>query len=94
MGFPRQEYWSGLPFPSPGDLSDPGIEPGSPKLQVNSLPSDPKSQTQNTHPVSVHVRKLNIMMSQSPILRPFLATNPHNLTVLTSVLTSNLITLY
>ena len=31
MGFPRQEYWSGLPFPSPGDLPDPGIEPESPK---------------------------------------------------------------
>ena len=30
MGFPRQEYWSGLPFPSPGDLPDPGIEPMSP----------------------------------------------------------------
>ena len=33
MGFPRQEYWSGLPFPSPGDLPDPGIEPESPALQ-------------------------------------------------------------
>ena len=32
MGFPRQEYWSGLPFPSPGDLSDPGIKPESPEL--------------------------------------------------------------
>jgi len=32
MGFPRQEYWSGLPFPSPGDLSDPGIESTSPAL--------------------------------------------------------------
>ena len=32
MGFPRQEYWSGLQFPSPGDLSDPGIEPVSPAL--------------------------------------------------------------
>ena len=32
MGFSRQEYWSGLPFPSPGDLPDPGIEPGSPVL--------------------------------------------------------------
>ena len=32
MGFPRQEYWSGLPFPSPGDLPDPGIEPTSPNL--------------------------------------------------------------
>ena len=38
MGFPRQEYWSGLPFPSPGDLSDPGIEPASPTLQADSLP--------------------------------------------------------
>ena len=32
MGFPRQEYWSGLPFPSPGDLPDPGIKPSSPAL--------------------------------------------------------------
>ena len=38
MGFPRQEYWSGLPFPSPGDLLNPGIEPRSPALQVDSLP--------------------------------------------------------
>ena len=36
MGFSRQEYWSGLPFPSPEDLSDPGIEPWSPALQENS----------------------------------------------------------
>ena len=37
MGFSRQEYWSGLPFPSPGDFPDPGIEPGSPALQADSL---------------------------------------------------------
>ena len=36
MGFSRQEYWSGLPFPSPGDLPDPGIKPGSPALQTDS----------------------------------------------------------
>ena len=41
MGFPGQEYWSGLPFPSPGDLPDPGIEPVFPTLQVDSLPSEP-----------------------------------------------------
>ena len=35
LGFPRQEYWSGLPFSSPGDLSDLGIEPGSPALQAD-----------------------------------------------------------
>ena len=38
MGFSRQEYWSGLPFPSPEDLPDPGIEPWSPALQADSLP--------------------------------------------------------
>ena len=38
MGFPRQEYWSELPFPSPGDLPDPGIKPVSPSQQVYSLP--------------------------------------------------------
>ena len=37
MGFSRQEYWSGLPFPSLGDLPDPGIKPGSPALQADSL---------------------------------------------------------
>ena len=41
MGFSRQEYWSGLPFPSPEDLPDPGIEPGSPALQADTLPSEP-----------------------------------------------------
>ena len=41
MGFSRQEYWSGLPCPSPGDLPNPGIEPGSPALQVGSLLSEP-----------------------------------------------------
>ena len=41
MGFSRQECWSGLPFSSPGDLPDPGIEPGSPALQADALPSEP-----------------------------------------------------
>ena len=41
MGFSRQEYWSGLPFPSPGDLRDPGIELGSSTLQADSLPAEP-----------------------------------------------------
>ena len=40
MGFSRQEYWSGLPFPSPGALPDPGIEPRSPGLQADSLPTE------------------------------------------------------
>ena len=41
MGFSRQECWSGLPFPSPGDLPNPGIEPGSPALQADTLRSEP-----------------------------------------------------
>ena len=40
MGFSRQEYWSGWPFPFPGDLPDPGFEPGSPALQAGSLPTE------------------------------------------------------
>ena len=42
MGFSRQEYWSGLPFSSPGDLPDPGMEPGSPAFQADALTSEPK----------------------------------------------------
>ena len=41
MGFPRQKYWSGLPFPSPGDLPNLGIEPGSSASQADSLQSEP-----------------------------------------------------
>ena len=41
VGFSRQEYWSGLPFPFPGELPNPGIEPESPALQADALPSEP-----------------------------------------------------
>ena len=47
VGFSRQEYWSELPFPSPGDLPNPGIEPGSPTLQADALPSEPPGTTQS-----------------------------------------------
>ena len=46
MGFSRQEYWRGLPCPPPWDLSNPGIEPRSPALQVDSLPSEPPGKPQ------------------------------------------------
>ena len=45
-GFSRQEYWSGLPFPSPGDLRDPGIEPGSPTMEADALTSEPPGNTE------------------------------------------------
>ena len=45
--FSRQEYWSGLPFPSPGDLPNPGIKPGSPALQADALQSEPPGNPNN-----------------------------------------------
>ena len=47
MEFSRQEYWSGLPFPSPEDLPNPGSEPGSPALQADALPSEPPGGLKN-----------------------------------------------
>ena len=48
MGFSKQGYWSGLPFPSPGDHPNPGIEPRSPALQADSLPTDLQGKPINT----------------------------------------------
>ena len=49
MGFSRQEHWSGLPCPLPGDLPDPGIEPKSPTLQTDSLRSEPPGKPSVYH---------------------------------------------
>ena len=48
MGFSRPEHWSGWPFPSPGDLPNPGIKPRSPTLQSGSLPAEPQGKPKNT----------------------------------------------
>ena len=72
MGFSRQEYWSGLPFPSPGDLPNPGIEPGSPKLQADSLPSE-----QNTNCLlnekweKLTIEPIHLALTVSITSRPF-----------------------
>ena len=47
MGFSRPEYWSGYPFPSPGDLPNPGIESRSPAMQLDSLPTEPQRNPKN-----------------------------------------------
>ena len=60
MGFSRQEYWSGLPFPSPGNLPNPGMEPRSPVLQENSLPSEPPRK------VKVKVKSLSVQLFATP----------------------------
>ena len=58
-GFSRQEYWSGQPLPSPGDLPDPGIKPGSPELQADSLLSEPPGKPEGHYPEweKVNLRK-------------------------------------
>ena len=55
MGFSRQEYWSGLPFPFPGNLPYPGIEPSSSELQADSSPSEPLG-TQGFHKPIVKIK--------------------------------------
>jgi len=57
MGFSRQEYWNGLPFPSPGDLPDPGIEPRSPTLQADTLTSEPPGKPRHGALVYNHIRR-------------------------------------
>ena len=57
-GFSRQEYWSGLPCPSPGDLPSPGIEPRSSALQVDSLPSEPPGKSLREAKTSQNVHSL------------------------------------
>ena len=55
MGFSRQEHWRGHPFPSPGHLPDPGIEPGSPALQAGSLSSEPPGNWTGCWGVTEHI---------------------------------------
>jgi len=55
MGFSRQEYWSGVPFPSPGDLPDPGIEPESPALLADALPSEPPGKLESLVKAKQHI---------------------------------------
>ena len=64
MGFSKQEYWSGLPFPSPGDLPDPGIEPGSPAPQADALPSGPPGKPKYLHSIysTAHVTVVTLKM--------------------------------
>ena len=68
MGFSRQECWSGLPFPSPGDLPDPEIEPGSPTLQADALPSEPPGTILLFSSISLHWSLRKAFLSLHAIL--------------------------
>ena len=75
MGFSRQEYWSGLPCPPPGDLLDPGIEPRSPALLADSLPSEPPGKSNNWHndfKIKIILKKMRVSIIKWPKLPPFL----------------------
>ena len=65
MGFSRQEYWSGLPFPSPGALPDPGIEPRSPIMQADALTSEPPGKPKNTGVDSLSLLQGNFPTQES-----------------------------
>ena len=65
MGFPRQEYWNGLPFPFSGDLLDPGIEPTYPALQVDSLPTEPPGKSQGSLVANLNAFQGSSMLGQS-----------------------------
>ena len=73
MGFSRQEYWSGLPFPSPGDLPDPGILPRSPALQVDALTSEPPGSPYIVLKVILPPPQINKFVSAFVLMLSFVA---------------------
>ena len=78
MEFSRQEYWSGLPFPSPGDLPDPGIEPRSPALQADSLPTEPPGKNCILFFLDLHPILASQMLSSLLSVFSFLLHGDHN----------------
>ena len=82
MGFFRQVYWSGLPFPSLGHLPDPGIEPGSPSLQTDCLPSELPDRSRKWHTMvrnTLGVLERNVSSITAPVLAPAAITKHHRL---------------
>ena len=68
------EYWSGLPFPSPGDLPDPGIEPRSPALQADSLPAEPPGMPYSAKATTIFAYLINFKFHSSRLLVVFSKT--------------------
>ena len=78
MGFSRQEYWSGFPFPPPGDLPDPGTEPGSPAMRADSLLFEPPGKPRTERPNNSHSTLFNLAIVLFPGQH---FTSPGSLTV-------------
>ena len=76
MGFSKQEYWSGLPFPSPRDLSSPGTESRSPVLQADSLPSEPPGKPCPSLSPKVHSSSCPLSQRCHPAILPSVAPSP------------------
>ena len=68
-GISQARIWSGLPFPSPGDLLDPGIEPKSPTLQADSLPSEPAGKPHELHIQSIILKQYDTPQSSCSYMR-------------------------
>ena len=80
IGFSRQEYWSGLPFPSPGDLPNPGIKPGSPSLQADALSSEPPGKPPNILHNRINIQnELSQLKRRTEIPKLFFVLIEHNL---------------
>ena len=84
--FPRQEYWSGLPFPPPGNLPDPGIEPWSPELQADSLPSKPPG---NSNKINSILLLVNIIIYEIIIIIALPGKEGHSSLLLPKTLCPN-----
>ena len=82
MRFSRQEYWSGLPFPSPADLPDRGNEPGSPALQADALPSEPPGKPSPTYTSSFWEPLLLFSFFFAILFYFFAVFSPHTLNLL------------
>ena len=74
IGFFRQEYWSGSPFPSPGDLPDRGIKPGFPALQADSLPTELRGKPPSCLDKDYHRPRLQITEASCTSVHSFMST--------------------
>ena len=76
MEFSRPEYWNGQPFPSPGDLPNPGSEPRSPALQADSLAAEPPGESRNTGVGSLYLLQGNLPNPGIELGSPSLQVDP------------------